>query len=152
MAENHYVSALKQRRGVAMGQLSDIEEKIAQLEAERDGILGMLEHVDALLLHEDPTIQLDAIKRRWPRPTRTGREPERKKMSVSKAILRLLRTEGVPMAAREISEHLVQEFPERNKEKLRAYVRTLLSNMKREEELDAAANNDGGGVRYFIAA
>jgi hypothetical protein len=134
-----------------MGQLSDIDGKITQLEAEREGVLKTLEHVDALLIREDPGIELEAIKPRFPQPKRTGRERGKKKMSVPGAILRLLRTDGGPMTAREVYERLAPEFPDRNREKFRAYVRTLLSNMKREEELDAAANSDGG-VRYFIAA
>ena len=64
MAESHFISALKQRRGDYLGELQAVQASMSELEAKEAEMVGMLEHVDALLRKEAPDLELETIRPR----------------------------------------------------------------------------------------
>lgn len=150
MAESHFVSALRQRRADCLGELNEVRKTLAEMEAREAALVEKLGHVDALIRDEAPELLLETIKPRKPRGPHprsggTGRTP------LSQAVLRTLRTRKAPMSAREVKEELQVVFPDQDELKLLHNVSTFLS-VKKKAGLLEAATDDGGLVRYRIAA
>jgi hypothetical protein len=153
MAESHFLSALKRRRAECLGHILRIREQIAALELEETALCRRLENVDALLRDEEPGISLESIKPRGPHPRSgsSGRDPKDKRLPVTQAVLRVLRTGGVPMTADEVMMQLSRDYAYLGEKKLMQNVRIFLSSKKKDGLLKAAANEDGI-LRYGIAA
>ena len=155
MAESHSLSYLKQRRADSLGELEQIRQSIADLEARETGVLDYLVHVDAILIHDHPEVALETIKPRKKRGPHTrsgssGRDPSDKRLSVAKATLRVLRTGRRPMTVDEIVGRLSPDYSDFGDKKLKQNVRMTLSNCKRDGILAAVANDDGL-LEYAIA-
>ena len=151
MAESHFVSALRQRRADCLGELNEVRKTLAELEAREAALFEKMGHVDALIRDEAPELLLEIIKPRKPRGPHPrsgggGRTP------LSQAVLRTLRTRKTPMSAREVKDELQAAFPDQDEPKLLRNVSTFLSIKKKAGLLEAAATDDGGPVRYRIAA
>ncbi len=156
MAETHLVSGLKQRRAERLGELEDVRTKLAELETEEREILAMLAHVDALLAVEAPGLELARIRPRKPRGPLPGKGGGRgagnsKRIPVTQAVLRVMRTEQVPMSVDEVVVCLRREYGDVEERKLLQSVRGFLSTKKASGIL--TASEDGiGPLRYAIAA
>ena len=128
MAESHFLSALKQRRGECLGELAKIRSAISDLEESEGRLIAKLGHVDALLLDEAPELALDTIRPRKPREPHPrsgsdGRDPAEKRLSIAKATLRVLRTGGSPMTVNGIMKHLLHDYPDSTEKALKVSVR-----------------------------
>lgn len=155
MAETHLVSGLKQRRAERLGELEEVRARLSELEAQEQKLLEMLAHVDALLVVEAPDLELARIKPRKPRTSRvpgTGRsEQGAKRIPITKAILRLMRTEQLPMSVDEVVVCLRRDYGDVEERKLVQNVRAFLSTKKTSGVL--TASEDGAKtLRYAIAA
>jgi hypothetical protein len=154
MAESHFLSALKQRRGEYLEQLNAIRAKMTGLEADESEALAMLDHVDALLRVEAPDLDLDGIgprRKRVPHPRSGVAGADGGRGTFSSAVLTTLRRRGAPMSAREVFEALQTTYADRDQGKLLRDVSVYLSNKKKAGLLRAVAY-DGRSVRYMVAA
>lgn len=156
MAESHFLSGLKQRRAERLGGLETIRAEIAALEAREVETVEQLSHLDALLKSEDPSIKLDAIR---PRKAR-GSSPrfgavrpgdDAKRLPVTKAVLRLLRTEGIAMTVDQVVARLEPDYADLERKKLVQNVRMFMSAKKSAGVLHAN-EDEGRPLRYGIAA
>lgn len=149
MAEGHFVNGLKHRRAEYLGRLQQLQEEIAALEAKEREMLDLLGHVDALLKFEAPEVRLDQIKPRKPRdPSRALTHKGREGIPLTKAVLRVLRTEGLAMSVDEVADRLSPDYPDIERQKLVRNVRLFLSARKKSGTLVA---NGGRPLRYSIA-
>lgn len=134
-----------------LGHLQQLREEIAHLEAKERELLDTLGHVDALLRIEAPELRLEQIKPRKPRDASrgTGRAGGTKGIPVTKAVLRLLRTEVTAMTVDEVVERLAPDYPDIECKKLMQNVRMVMSSRKNAGVLVA---DEGRPLRYAIAA
>ena len=156
MAETHLVSGLKQRRAERLGELEDIRARLAELEGKEQELLAMLAHVDALLTVEAPDLELARIRPRKPRAARASSGGghgvgNSKRIPITQAVLRVMRTEQVPMSVDEVVVCLRRDYSDVEERKLIQNVRAFLSTRKASGVL--TASEDGIGLlRYAIAA
>ena len=154
MAETHFLGALKQRRADYLGDLQAIWAEIAALEVREDEAVSLLGHVDALLRVEAPDLDLEGVrprKRRGPHPrAQVGTSDGERRVPVTKAVLRLLRTERVGMTVGEVVDRLrASDYPDMDDGKLTRNVRLFLSAKKSAGVL---TSNDERPLRYAVAA
>ena len=154
MADTHLLSALKQRRADCLGDIRSVQADMAALEAREAALMSFLGHVDALLRAEAPDLDLETIrprKRRDPhRRAQVGTPDGEKRLPVTKAVLRLLRTEPVPMTVDEVVKKLRStDYAEMDDQKLTQNVRMFLSAKKSAGVLVATGERP---LRYAIAA
>lgn len=148
MAESHFVSGLKQRRAEHLGHLQQLREEIAHIEAKERELLDTLGHVDALLRTEAPDLRLEQIKPRGS-SGEVGHAGGTKELPVTKAVLRLLRTEGMAMTVDEVVERLAPDYPNIERKKLIQNVRMFMSSRKNAGVLTADGSKP---LRYAIPA
>ena len=153
MAESHFVSAMKQRRADYLGDLQRLQVEMATLEGRETDLISLLGSVDALLPVEAPEFDLDDVrprKRRDPHPRAQAGSPDgEKRLPVTKAILRVLRTEKVPMTVEDVVDRLRTDYADIGERKLAQNIRTFLSSKKAAGIL---ASNDERPLRYTVAA
>lgn len=173
MGETHLVSGLKALRAEKLDDLERIREDIALLEKKAVEIEGVLVHVDGVLAHVAPDLALQAVvpvrhrtapskangrdhqpaapRRRHTRPADDKDTVDRNRrgdglsheLPVTQHVLRLLRTEGIPMTVDEVVEVLAMQRHGAKREKLTGSVRNFLSTKTREGLLSAEAGADG---------
>ena len=149
MAEAHFVSGLKQRRAEYLGNLQQLQDEIAKLEAKEREVLDLLGHLDALLKFEAPEVRLDQIKPRKPRDSsRATTDKGRQGIPLTKAVLRVLRTEDSAMSVDEVVDRLSPDYPDIERQKLVRNVRLFLSARKKS---GALVGNGSRPLRYSIA-
>ena len=151
MAESHFVSALKQRRAEHLGQLEAVRVDIARLEALETETISLLGHVDALLRVEAPDFRIETVRPRKPRAPQSHKRDDGKRLPVTQAVLRLLRTEGVPLTVDEVVGHLRSDYADIGEKKLLQNVRMFMSSKKTAGVLHAN-ENEGRPLRYGISA
>ncbi len=150
MADNHLISGLKQLRGETLGRIADLDKQLEAIEREREAAVAALDHIDGVLLHQDPDIQLDAIKARRPKGSCVTTRADGRRVPVTQATLKLLRIRNVPMSVDDLVECLAGDYPSMDNEKLKQNVRMCLSTKKKNGVLQAATN-DKGLLAYSFA-
>ncbi len=128
---------------------------MAELEAKENAVVERLAHVDAILKDEQPGIVLETIRPRKPRAPHprsgsAGRDPADKRIPITQAILRVLRTNGVAMTAAAVVEDLKAEYGDVEPRRLAQNVTQFLS-VKKKAGLLVAAASDDGLLAYAIA-
>ena len=155
MAETHFISWLKQRRAESLGELEDLRKKLADLEAAETKLLDRIEHIDALIKHEDPSFPLDSIKPRKPRTPHPrsggGRSgPHGERMPVVQAVLRAFRKSTAPMSIEDVLAKVRQDYPNHDEAKLLANIRVYVHTKVREGLL-VSLDRDGDRKRKLYS-
>lgn len=151
MAENHLISGLRQLRGETLGRIADLDRQLETMEREREAAVSALDHIDGVLLHQDPDIKLETIKARRPKGSCVTTRADGRRVPVTQAVLKLLRIRNVPMSVDDVVECLERDYPSMDSKKLKQNVRMLLSTKKAKGVLQAT-NNDRGVLSYSFAA